>query len=735
MPGPWTGLDDQACRVDAAAADERDDKYAGMDAQISPAPGSGLGLAQASIRRHGFRLHGFWHFALSVSLMQIAVRQTDWKVGIRPWTGLEDQDCRIDAAFFGHHAGESSWQQREALRERYGDFSTDHSTGMQPAADSPCAGQTRYDDAVWWEMVQKPKRSAPQCCALRVRQWVHAGSRCRGGCVNFACHLAVVWHRSGCFNHLVGVRVGQAAVPGPFVDREGQDGRFDEALLGNQTAEDYWQHLEFVPEFADDVPATGEQFSIRAGVPDWASAAQDPLGLDSADALDVDAVAEQQAWVADELSLQELHLHEDVDWALTGDCESQLAEVEAVMGSPLQSHSFMSTRKFTGAVPGFVYKTGEQGTGYYSDLRSCSGDATSPFEGPSSESAVLEYLMAAQRQSGCICISLETLLVREDSCQIPRSRAQRRCARTRKRAKHGSRRATGVPWKPTAEVSKRDSSHRAAGVWAFDSYNGNAMSTAQTYLEQCAADVCLVQESRVAGDQLRAAERAAKRSRWNLALEPALHTEAGGLSAGTGVAVRNHFGHSCVLSDFRQPCIDTRLKVSWLRAYCKGGLFCLSACFWHSEGLSQRNLDLLEGIAKVIQRLHGPWLLAADFNFPPEVLRKSGWLRLVGGVVHASNQSTCNEQEYDYFVVDSRLNRAVLGVAIVIDTGAKPHSAVRLWLQGKPRSHSVRVLAHPAKVSASPPQGCLPRNSTLGFEGIAQTADADQAEVKDLDSS
>ena len=140
------------------------------------------------------------------------------------------------------------------------------------------------------------------------------------------------------------------------------------------------------------------------------------------------------------------------------------------------------------------------------------------------------------------------------------------------------------------------------------------------------------------------------------------------------------------------------MRVSWLGAFCKGGLFCLSAYFWHSEGLSKRNLDMLEAIAQTIKRLHGPWLLAADFNFTPDELRMSGWLQLVGGQIHASNQPTCNQNEYDFFVADKRLSSLVLGVALVNDTGSKPHSAIRLWLQGKPRSHSVLVLAQPLKV-------------------------------------
>ena len=266
--------------------------------------------------------------------------------------------------------------------------------------------------------------------------------------------------------------------------------------------------------------------------------------------------------------------------------------------------------------------------------------------------------------------------------------------------------------------------HRAAGVWAFDSYNGNCMATAQQYMEQSGADVCLVQESRVADARLRTAERTAARTGWSLSLEAAVWTEMDSTSAGVGVAVRRHIGHSDVASLPLHPSLHSRVRVSWVRAMCKGGIFCLSAYFWHSEGLSRRNLDLLEYIAQITRRLHGPWLLAADFNFPPDVLIQSGWLQLVNGRVHAPDQPTCNAQIHGYFVVDSRLQQSVLGVALVIDTGARPHSAVRFWMRGKPRRHMVRVLAQPYKARPLPPQGCLPENASKGFEGIADVSDA-----------
>ena len=52
------------------------------------------------------------------------------------------------------------------------------------------------------------------------------------------------------------------------------------------------------------------------------------------------------------------------------------------------------------------------------------------------------------------------------------------------------------------------------------------------------------------------------------------------------------------------------------------------------EGLTPRNLNLLQAVAEMTRRLRGPWLLGGDFNLAPEILRQSGWLDLsTGGII------------------------------------------------------------------------------------------------------
>ena len=78
----------------------------------------------------------------------------------------------------------------------------------------------------------------------------------------------------------------------------------------------------------------------------------------------------------------------------------------------------------------------------------------------------------------------------------------------------------------------------------------------------------------------------------------------------------------------------TRICVRWLGSVCKGGLHLISLYLRDSEALSQLNLDILHSVAATIAELQGPWLVAGDFNMEPSLLRQSGWLELVKGVLH-----------------------------------------------------------------------------------------------------
>ena len=100
--------------------------------------------------------------------------------------------------------------------------------------------------------------------------------------------------------------------------------------------------------------------------------------------------------------------------------------------------------------------------------------------------------------------------------------------------------------------------------------------------------------------------------------------------------------------------------------------------------------------------------MAGDFNLEPSLLRQSGWMQLVKGVVHTPAQPTCGLKTYDFFVSSASLAFAVAGVANVVDAGGHPHTPARLYLRAAPRRIMVRSLCKPAAFGALLPAGCLP---------------------------
>ena len=129
---------------------------------------------------------------------------------------------------------------------------------------------------------------------------------------------------------------------------------------------------------------------------------------------------------------------------------------------------------------------------------------------------------------------------------------------------------------------------------------------------------------------------------WHLAGGLARITDKNGVSSGVAVAARGHMGLAQTLKPLAPEADVTRFCVRWLGAVCRGGIHLVSVYLHDAEGLSQANLDILHGVAGALAELQGPWRIAGDFKFEPDLLRPSGWLQLVGGVVHAPRQPTAD---------------------------------------------------------------------------------------------
>jgi hypothetical protein len=144
-----------------------------------------------------------------------------------------------------------------------------------------------------------------------------------------------------------------------------------------------------------------------------------------------------------------------------------------------------------------------------------------------------------------------------------------------------------------ARFASADDGYRRRGLWAFDSLNGNVASMVLGYLDRSAADVCFLQELRLANAPILAGRA---------------HGCVGAVVVVRG-ACRGHaqWQHQCWCCGCRavamgwllpRQAVDvdelrTRVQVRWMVADCRGGLRLLSVYLCCGEGLVQRNIDLL----------------------------------------------------------------------------------------------------------------------------------------------
>ena len=119
------------------------------------------------------------------------------------------------------------------------------------------------------------------------------------------------------------------------------------------------------------------------------------------------------------------------------------------------------------------------------------------------------------------------------------------------------------------------------------------------YFGNSSSDVSLVQESRVVcEDAETSAQKASKSSGWNLAIAAATITDAEGISAGTAVASRSFFRMVGKHLEFIPDCFRSRICCTHVGGFCRGGIRDISIYLWCSEGLSRRNLDLLQCVPR-----------------------------------------------------------------------------------------------------------------------------------------
>ena len=392
---------------------------------------------------------------------------------------------------------------------------------------------------------------------------------------------------------------------------------------------------------------------------------------------------------------------------------------------PLQ---FMPAKRFLGQKQNMVFKLGPHGIGYYRDNGvglSRHGDP-GLLRSPTRTAAPISLAaLVPPSPTGDPCLAdlVQNVNVQHarlaPSCPLPRR------TRARRRGRGDAAPTTrGLPFALCEEVEAADVSHRAHGLWAVDSVNPNAWDATVKYIERTSADILALQETRRSPDQIDSAVRVAAAKRWNLSLAAAVVNESTRCSAGVGVGARSHLGVACCsTATAPDPRLSARCHSRWVGAMCRGGLHVVSLYLHTAEGLSQRNLDLLQALAEHLHSLNGPWVVAADWNLPPSELETSGWLDFVGAIVVSTKLPTCGGNRNDYFAVSECLSHAVVGASVVHDAGFTPHRPVRMFLRAAPREIMLRRLVAPRPFLVDLPVGCLLATAHASAAGFASDSD------------
>ena len=86
---------------------------------------------------------------------------------------------------------------------------------------------------------------------------------------------------------------------------------------------------------------------------------------------------------------------------------------------------------------------------------------------------------------------------------------------------------------------------------------------------------------------------------------------------------------------------EGRIATAWVRGV-RGGVLCLFFYLWTSEGMSERNVELLAQGRGLVRHHRGPWAIGADFNMSPKEFQDEAgwWLDKVQRTIIGSGQAT-----------------------------------------------------------------------------------------------
>ena len=113
----------------------------------------------------------------------------------------------------------------------------------------------------------------------------------------------------------------------------------------------------------------------------------------------------------------------------------------------------------------------------------------------------------------------------------------------------------------------------------------------------------------------------------------------------------------------------------------------------------------MQSISSWIGIVGCPWIVAGDFNTPPEELTHDEWDIVGKGVVHTPDlektTTLTNGRIVDYAIMDPRAHTLIKDTQPVYDAPCRPHIGIMYTIDAKPRDVRVPKFLRPKKIDAS----------------------------------
>ena len=242
--------------------------------------------------------------------------------------------------------------------------------------------------------------------------------------------------------------------------------------------------------------------------------------------------------------------------------------------------------------------------------------------------------------------------------------------------------------------------------------NATSWGSMKKYLQSTSAQVVLGIEMHTVGDQTAEASLWAKRHGWKSLWVDALPGASQSFSVG-GVAifVRAYLGlgppPNTNQGSFK--IVDGRVAAALVNVPGTHGFVAYAAYFHDSEGLSRRNLAILQCIGEHVAAHGRPFICGADFNFDPKVLTSIDFAqKLSAQVVHSDTTlGTCTQgampTTLDYFVVSNDMAQGIAAVDVDVNADTSPHRPVRLTFHPSLTSLQALSFLKPPAIPVSAP--------------------------------